>query len=112
MEDAAGALLARRLLGEVAQMGDDVVPGSPLELRHPPEVEPAAPPAGSAAICALGDRQPELALALGEGDQEFSSATARSDGRRRRSAPSRGRHSACVERVLRGVHRPSIGGGL
>ena len=84
--------------GEVAQVGDHVVAGAPLELRHPPEVEPRRRLPERRHL-RLGDRQPELALALGEGDPELAPQPGAMAGGED-SAPHRG-GIALVERVLR-----------
>ena len=51
------------LLGEVAQMGDDVMTGLALDLRHPLEIELGSRLAQGRQLF-VGDRQPELLLAL------------------------------------------------
>ncbi len=68
MQDAAGLPC---LLGEVAQVGHHVMAGAALDLGDPREVE-AGGGAAQGGDLFFADRQPQLALGLGEGDPQLA----------------------------------------
>ena len=109
VEDAAGALFDRvRLLGEVPQVGDDVVPGLALDLRDPREVEQRRGGLEGGDLL-RADRQAQCRLAPREQDPYPApggeAVGARED--RRHLA----RRIALVERILR-LFRGGVGGGF
>ena len=88
MKDAAGFT---RLLGEMPEMGDHVVPSLTFDLRHAVEVQVWSHLLQTGDLF-LGDRQAQLPLAIGQCDPELS-PHARSGGETKTTAPSHERRS-------------------
>ena len=95
MKDAAGFT---RLLGEVPEMGDHVVPSLTFDLRYPLEIQVWShlPQPGD---LFLGDRQAQLSLAIGQSNPELSPHAVAVLGRKQ--SRHLGRGVAFVQGILR-----------
>ena len=108
MEDSAGALVDRvGLLGEVAQVGDDVVTGLAFDLGDPREIELRRGRLEGGDLFGA-DRQPQLGLALGEQDPDPPPRREAVGARKDRCHFAR--RIAFVERVL-GLVGAGVGAG-
>jgi hypothetical protein len=103
VEDAPGLA---RALGEVAQVGDHVVAGLALQLGDPLEVDLGRRAAERGELL-VGDRQPQLALRLGERQPQPPPQPEAVPGGEQLRHPPRG--VALVQRVLGGFARAGHG---